>query len=225
MRFDAGPTIGDMAARVPPASADEPHEGAARLTGEQVSAINRFPDDNPNPVMRIDADGHLIYANPASAGVLKALGVAVGDPLPAEVVARFEAVAPTRGFLEFVWDNRTYAVWPVPIRDLNFTNLYGMDVTAERAIVKFPDQNPNPVFRITWDGTLVYANPASAGLVAGLGLAIGTGPAGGPSRCAPRAHARGRPLDRRRSRPAAAPTRCCRSTCPSSASSTSTART
>ena len=59
-------TIGVMVARVPPASADEPHEGAARLSSELVNAINRFPDDNPNPVMRIDADGHLIYANPAS---------------------------------------------------------------------------------------------------------------------------------------------------------------
>ena len=164
-----------MASPVRPTSANEPHEGAARLTGDLVTEINRFPDDNPNPVMRIDADGHLIYANPASAGVLKAMGVAVGQPLPAEVLGRFEAVAPTRGFLEFVWDNRTFAVWPVPIRDLNFTNLYGMDVTAERAIVKFPDQNPNPVFRITRDGTLVYANPASAALVAGLGLALGSG--------------------------------------------------
>ncbi|MDQ6794667.1 MAG: adenylate/guanylate cyclase domain-containing protein [Chloroflexota bacterium] len=162
-----------MAGRVPPSSADEPHEGAARLTGEQLTEINRFPDDNPNPVMRIDADGHLIYANPASAGVLKSIGARVGEPLPTSVRARLEAVAETRGFLEFVWDNRTFAVWPVPIPDLNFTNLYGTDVTAERAIVKFPDQNPNPVFRITRDGSLVYANPASAGLVAGLGLAIG----------------------------------------------------
>jgi class 3 adenylate cyclase len=172
---DAGSTIGHVPARTPLPSADEPHEGAAHLTGEQISEINRFPDDNPNPVMRIDADGHLIYANPASAGVLKALGVAVGDPLPEDVIARFEAVAPSRGFLEFVWDSRTFAVWPVPIRDLNFTNLYGMDVTAERAIVKFPDQNPNPVLRMTWDGALTYANPASAGLVAGLVLAIGAG--------------------------------------------------
>ncbi len=172
---DVEPTIGGMAARLPPGSADEPHEGAARLTGEQLIAINRFPDHNPNPVLRIDADGHVIYANPASAGVLKALSVEVGDALPLEVIARFEAVVPARGFLELVWDNRTYAVWPVPIRDLNFTNLYGMDVTAERAIVKFPDQNPNPVFRIAWDGTLVYANPASAVIVAGLGLALGAG--------------------------------------------------
>jgi class 3 adenylate cyclase len=163
-----------MTTRVPPRSAHEPHEGVALLTGDQISAINRFPDDNPNPVLRIDGDGHLIYANPASAGVLKGLDVAVGGRLPTEILDRFEAVASSRGFVELVADNRTYALWPVTIRDLGFTNLYGMDVTAERAIVKFPDQNPNPVFRIDWDGTLVYANAASAGLIAGLGIAIGT---------------------------------------------------
>ena len=70
----------------------------------------------------------------------------------------------------------------MPIRDLDFTNLYGTDVTAERAIVKFPDQNPNPVIRIDWRRQLVYANPASAGLVAGLGLAIGTVLPDGPPR-------------------------------------------
>ena len=164
-----------MTDRVPASDGHVPHEGAALLTGDQVSAINRFPDANPNPVMRVDGDGHLIYANPASAGVLKAFGVAAGERLPAEVLARFEAVAPAHGFVEFVADSRTYAVWPVPIVELGFTNLYGTDVTAERAIVKFPDQNPNPVFRIDWDGSLVYANPACAGLVGGLGLAIGDG--------------------------------------------------
>lgn len=162
-----------MPASVPPLPANEPHEGAARLTGEQVSAINRFPDDNPNPVMRIDADGHLIYANPASAPILRTLAVSVGDPMPAATIARFEAVAPERGFVEFVADSRTYAVWAIPIEDLNFTNLYGMDVTAERAIVKFPDQNPNPVFRIHWNGMVAYANPASSALIDGLGLAVG----------------------------------------------------
>ncbi len=138
-----------------------------------LGEINRFPDDNPNPVMRVDADGHLIYANPASAPVLSSIGGAVGEVLPPEVLARFDAVAPTRGFIEFRWESRTYAVWPVPIPGLSFTNLYGMDVTAERAIVKFPDENPNPVLRIDRAGLLVYANDASAGIVAGLELSIG----------------------------------------------------
>jgi class 3 adenylate cyclase len=163
----------DMPPRVPDGSTGEPHHGAVLLTGAQISAINRFPDDNPNPVLRMDADGHLSYANPASAGVLEALGVAVGDRLPDAQLARLEAAASERGFIELVADNRTWAIWPVPIPDLGFTNLYGRDVTAERAVVKFPDQNPNPVFRIDWDGRLTYANPASAGLVAGLGLAPG----------------------------------------------------
>lgn len=149
------------------------HPGAPLLTNEQIGAINRFPDDNPNPVMRFDDDGHLTYANPASRPIQDALGVTVGERLPDDFIARLTAVAPERGFVEVVSDSRTYAVWPVPIRDLHFTNLYGTDVTAERAIVKFPDQNPNPVLRIDPSGVLVYRNGASAGLVDGLDLGVG----------------------------------------------------
>jgi len=176
---DAPAYYSGMVPRVPNGSPDDAHGRSAVLSGAQISAINRFPDDNPNPVMRVDLDGHLIYANPASAGVLRAIGagvgvgVGVGECVPAEVLARCREAAAVRGFLEFVSDNRTYAVWPVLIEDLGFMNLYGTDVTAERAIVKFPDQNPNPVLRIDWSGRLVYANPASAALTAGLGLAPG----------------------------------------------------
>ncbi|MET1232666.1 MAG: hypothetical protein ABWY52_07425, partial [Candidatus Limnocylindrales bacterium] len=112
-----------MADRVPPEVELEAHDGAHHLAGERISAIERFPDDNPNPVMRVDADGHLLYANPASAGVRTAMGAAVGERLPAQVLERFETVAPG-GFVEFVADNRTYAVWAVRIEDLGFTNLY-----------------------------------------------------------------------------------------------------
>ncbi len=162
-----------MEPRVPDGSADDAHRRNAVLSGAQIGAINRFPDDNPNPVMRVDLDGHLMYANPASAGVLRAIGAGVGERVPGEILARCREAAAVRAFLELRSDNRTYAVWPILIEDLGFLNLYGMDVTAERAIVKFPDQNPNPVLRIDWNGRLVYANPASAGLTAGLGLAPG----------------------------------------------------
>jgi hypothetical protein len=55
-------------------------------------------------------------ASRASAGILKTLGIAVGDSLSAETVAHFDA------------DRRTHAIWPVPMADLGFTSLYGMDV-------------------------------------------------------------------------------------------------
>ena len=162
-----------MEPRVPDGSADHAHQQDAALSGAQLDAINRFPDDNPNPVLRVDLDGHLIYANPASAGVLRAIAPGVGERVPAEILARCREAAAAREFFELSSENRTYAVWPILVEDLGFMNLYGMDVTAERAIVKFPDQNPNPVLRIDWNGRLVYANPASAGLTAGLGLAPG----------------------------------------------------
>ena len=162
-----------MAPRVPDGSSHDDHRRNAVLSGAQISAINRFPDDNPSPVLRIDLDGRLMYANPASAGVLRAIGAGVGERVPAEILARCRDAAAVRAFLELRSDSRTYAVWPVLIEELGFMNLYGMDVTAERAIVKFPDQNPNPVLRIDWEGRLVYGNRASDGLTAGLGLAPG----------------------------------------------------
>jgi class 3 adenylate cyclase len=162
-----------MRPRVPDNGGRPAPSGGAALSGAQIDAINRFPDDNPNPVLRIDLEGRLIYANPASDAVVRAMGARVGDRVPAELVTRCREVAAVRGFFELLWDSRTYAVWPVLIEDLGFMNLYGTDVTAERAIVKFPGQNPNPVLRIDWNGRLVYANPASISLTTGLGLALG----------------------------------------------------
>ncbi len=59
------------------------------------------------------------------------------------------------------------------VEELGFLNIYGSDITARKAIVKFPDQNPHPVFRIDWDGGLGYANSASTDLIEGLGCAVG----------------------------------------------------
>jgi class 3 adenylate cyclase len=162
-----------MSRRVPPRSAAARPGGGPALTGAQVGAVNRFPDDNPNPVMRVGEDGRLSYANPASAAILRGLGISVGDPLPPGIAERLAVVAPRRGSFDLVADLRTWELWPVEIAGMGFTNVYGRDVTAERAIVRFPDQNPNPVLRLNHAGSLVYANPASADLVAGLGLALG----------------------------------------------------
>jgi class 3 adenylate cyclase len=161
-----------MARRVTAGTAD-PSPDAVRRGARRIAAVERFPDDNPNPVMRIGVDGRLLYANPASAPVVEALGAALGEALPPDVAARLDDAAARRRAIEVVADHRTYAVLPVRIGDLGFTNLYGTDITAERAVVKFPDQNPNPVFRIDRTGQLVYANPAAADLVRGLELELG----------------------------------------------------
>ncbi|MDQ3871275.1 MAG: hypothetical protein M3301_06640 [Chloroflexota bacterium] len=145
------------------------------LLEREIREINRFPDQNPNPVMRISEDGYLLYANPASEPIRRAWRVEVGDVVPADIVAelRRESAEPWRSVLEVEWNHRTYHVLAVPVADFGFVNLYGTDVTATNLVNKFPDQNPNPVFRVTDDGRLLYANSASGPLIRALGGQVG----------------------------------------------------
>jgi len=155
-----------------PLPTNEGHEHD--LVESQIQAINRFPDQNPNPVMRMAHDGQLTYANAASLPIQEALGVAVGDALPAEFVIKVRrACAAPEERLEIEHGHRTFAVLAVDVPELGFVNIYGSDVTGEKVVERFPNQNPNPVFRVDDDGRLVYANAASRPLIAAFGLEVG----------------------------------------------------
>jgi class 3 adenylate cyclase len=134
-----------------------------------IGSAELFPGSNPHPVMRVTDDGMLTYANDASNDLLEALGASVGQHLTDEWRARLRHGATTETPIEMKVGPRTFELLAVALPGLGFTNVYGTDVTAARAIIKFPDQNPNPVFRLDWDGRLVYANPASQQLIAGTG--------------------------------------------------------
>lgn len=155
-----------------------PDTGLVNLYGTDITGakvVERFPERNPNPVMRMSPDGTLLYANEASAPVVRALGLRTGDPLPQAIRdACLETLrqAQPRPF-ELSGEGRTFAFTPVHIREFGFVNMYGTDVTALKALDKFPDRNPNPVMRVTREGRLTYANPASAPIRAQLGVEVG----------------------------------------------------
>jgi class 3 adenylate cyclase len=140
----------------------------------EIGSAGFFPGSNPHPVMRVTDDGRLAYANDASLPLLETIGARVGEPLTPEWQGRLRQCAIASTSIELKVGPRTFELLAVRIAALEFTNVYGTDVTAARAVVKFPDQNPNPVFRLTWDGTLVYANPASRQLLEGAGWMINT---------------------------------------------------
>jgi class 3 adenylate cyclase len=100
----------------------------------------------------------------------------VGDHLPASIREHlFDVIEGRIRQLPEVTDRHgTWLLTPVRIPELGLVNVYGTDITAVKALVKFPDANPNPVFRLTWEGTVAYANPASADLIAGLGGSVGS---------------------------------------------------
>jgi class 3 adenylate cyclase len=154
--------------------AGEPSDYA--LLEEQIRSINRFPDQNPHPVMRISPAGELLYANEASAPIRAELAVEVGGHWPEPTLSRLLAAAGTtaRETVDVEHDHRTFALLAIDVPDLGVINVYGSDITAQRVVAKFPDQNPNPVLRISPAGELLYHNAASAPIVAAFGLRLGS---------------------------------------------------
>ncbi len=147
-------------------------EGAP-LLARQIEAINRFPDQNPNPVMRVTLEGEVMYANLAGAPILTAQAMSIGAIVPDPLLAEIREAADHGHTVEVRSGVRTFALLPVHVPEFDFLNVYGTDVTAAKVVTKFPDQNPNPVLRMSEDGTLIYANAASGSIAHALGVAIG----------------------------------------------------
>ena len=145
------------------------------LLEREIEAINRFPGENPNPVLRMGEDGRLTYANDSAAPIVAAWGSAVGELLPAEVAQELRASAGPgqSGRVEITHQGRTFTVLTVPVPDLGVYNLYGTDVTANKVVERFPGRNPNPVLRTSPGGELLYANDASRPIATALGLTLG----------------------------------------------------
>jgi len=135
-------------------------------------AVERFPERNPSPVLRVSLDGELLYANAASSPIVEALKLVVGEPLPGQLWADLQAAEEpgATSKVQVQGDGRWYELICVVIPEMNFANVYGRDVTALRALRRFPAQNPNPVIRVSREGVLLFANPASEHISAAYGL-------------------------------------------------------
>lgn len=111
----------------------------AHIRAAETEALSqaRFPLENPNPVLRVSADGLLLSANPSSQLYRQHLGCEPGKPLPEDVraaVARaIESGQAGRFQQEFA--GRVFDFVASPVVAGGYVNLYGSDVTdRERAM-------------------------------------------------------------------------------------------
>ena len=144
--------------------------------------LAQIPEENPNPVMCINSDGKLLFANKASDPMLAAMGLKVGAGVTEEWMARVKQGLQENKRQDFECHAGgmvyTLLLWPVP--DAKHVNLYGRDVTQLKQVEKrmrelsrIPEENPNPVLRISDQGELTYANKASSPLIEALQLQVG----------------------------------------------------
>jgi PAS domain S-box-containing protein len=107
-----------------------------RKTEERLRNIARFPDENPNPVLRVSPDGTIMYANRSSNRLLSAWTVKEGEKIPAEYLPALSGAWATgeKQEMEVSVGKNTYAFTITPISGAGYINLYGKDVTEEKAL-------------------------------------------------------------------------------------------
>ena len=101
---------------------------------EPLESLARFPAENINPVLRVDSQGRLLYANQASQAVLRQWKTEAGGALPAPWPERVrEALADlTPHRYEADVGHGALFFHLVPVRDRRYVNIYGTDITSLR---------------------------------------------------------------------------------------------
>ena len=59
---------------------------------ELLKILNKFPDQNPNPVMQFSGDGILLYSNQASEAIIKAWDINIGDKGVVDIIDKLISV-------------------------------------------------------------------------------------------------------------------------------------
>lgn len=102
-----------------------------KIADEEICSLAKFPEENPNPVMRINHQGQLIYANKASQTIRQEWHCEVGKPVPLEwrdIVADCLLTKKQKKVTLNV-KNSIFSLDIHPIAESNYVNIYGRDET------------------------------------------------------------------------------------------------
>ena len=104
----------------------------ARKAAEKAAqGSTKFPDSNPNPVIRLANDGTILYANPASRALLTAWGCETRNVAPSSICEVIGEVSVTGSnkYLEVAYEHVFFTLFFVPFQEEGFVTLYGKDST------------------------------------------------------------------------------------------------
>lgn len=101
---------------------------------DQIENPALFPEQNPFPVLRVDGNGILCYANRASSDLLAQWQCAIGDRVPDPVRSELSRTLQSgaAGELEILCNGRDLSFLLVPIIERGYVNFYGRDLTERK---------------------------------------------------------------------------------------------
>ncbi len=140
-----------------------------------IERLAKFPDENPNPILRISSDGAIIYANQRSKELLGQWGCEVGQLLP-DSYRNIISTALRSGKsseIECVAGKIVYSLVFSPVAGMGYVNICGEDITerkqAENALMESEERYrtlseaaPDLIFIVNKDDKVEYVNNVAA---------------------------------------------------------------
>jgi class 3 adenylate cyclase len=133
-----------------------------------MELLTRFPGQNPNPVIRIGADGRLLYGNAPAASLVDVLfpdrAGPAAEPVRSTATGTLTSGESVRAEVEAA--GRLYMLVMAPVREFDFVNIYGTDITDSRDLEIAHQENealllnilPEPIARRLQGGEKVIAD-------------------------------------------------------------------
>ncbi len=105
---------------------------------KQLEDLAKFPNENTAPILRISRDGTIVYANKSSKQLLDCWETETGQSCPDDIKIKVSCALESGASENYDVECGEFIVSLslVPILDSDYVNLYGRDVTLERAVEK-----------------------------------------------------------------------------------------
>jgi PAS domain S-box-containing protein len=103
---------------------------------ERIESLARFPDENPNPVLRISKQGELLYSNKSSSPLFEftCLESEKKHPIDLRNFALGALSANSTEEIEVDCDDIAYSLIFRPLKDSGYVNIYGKNITKRRVV-------------------------------------------------------------------------------------------
>jgi len=109
------------------------HDVSSRVKAQdKIRDLARFTSESPNPILRVNSRGVILYANGASDFLLEYWGCERAQTLPQYWRSRLTHILSRdeQWETQLICDNRTYSLIFSPVVDSEYVNIYGRDISA-----------------------------------------------------------------------------------------------